>query len=65
MLGGLGYVLEWTDNPIEGVSNLWASVVRDELAKQMRPSIIGVLLVFAGVVFFNLVGASLHLRWLR
>ena len=47
MLAELEHVLEWTDNAIVSVSNLLASVV----TKQTMPLIIGMLLVFAGVVF--------------
>lgn len=58
MLARFGHVLEWTANAIVSFYNLLVSVVPDELTKEMRPWIIGMLLVFAGVVF--LIGRALR-----
>jgi hypothetical protein len=54
MLARLGHVPEWTANAIVSFSIL----LTDELAKETRLWIIGVLLVFAGVVF--LIGRALR-----
>jgi hypothetical protein len=51
MLVRLERVLEWAANAIVSFSILLAGVISDELAKVTWPWIIGVVLIFAGVVF--------------